>query len=276
MPTIPPVESRRPDQDIHRLRQAAESFGIDAARYDRTRPPYPDALVQRIVDGSPGPGLLDVGCGTGIAARQFQTAGCTVLGVEPDARMAEFARRTGVAVEVATIEAWDPAGRMFDAVVAGTAWHWVDPVAGAAKAAQVLRPGGLLAPFWHVFQLPPEVAEAFAAVYKRVAPDSPFGFSRPVRSALDGYEVLLAKAADGIRDAGGFRRPERWQFEWEKTYTRDEWLDQLPTTGALTQLAPDKLAEVLTGTGAAIDAMGGRFTMSYTTVAVTAVRADGA
>jgi SAM-dependent methyltransferase len=276
MPTLPPVESRRPGRDIHQLRQAAESFGIDAARYDRTRPPYPDALVQRIVDGSPGPALLDVGCGTGIAARQFQTAGCTVLGVEPDARMAEFARRTGVAVEVATIEAWDPAGRMFDAVVAGTAWHWVDPVAGAAKAARVLRPGGLLAPFWHVFQLPPEVAQAFAAVYQRVAPDSPFGFSRPVRSALDGYEVLLTKAADGIRDAGGFGRPERWHFEWEKTYTRDEWLDQLPTTGALTQLAPDRLAEVLAGTGAAIDAMGGSFTMPYTTVAVTAVRADGA
>jgi SAM-dependent methyltransferase len=276
MPSIPPVESRRPGQDIHRLRQAAESFGIDAARYDRTRPPNPDALVQRIVDVSPGPALLDVGCGTGIAARQFQTAGCTVLGVEPDARMAEFARRTGVAVEVATIEAWDPAGRMFDTVVAGTAWHWVDPVAGAAKAARVLRPGGLVAPFWHVFQLPPEVAQAFAAVYKRVAPDSPFGFSGPVRSALDGYEVLLTKATNGIRDAGGFRRPERWQFEWEKTYTRGEWLDQLPTTGALTQLAPDKLAEVLTGTGAAIDAMGGRFTMPYTTVAVTAVRADGA
>ncbi|MGW3626958.1 methyltransferase domain-containing protein [Streptomyces sp. NPDC000880] len=32
---------------------------------------------------------LDVGCGTGIAARQFQAVGCRVLGVEPDARMAD-------------------------------------------------------------------------------------------------------------------------------------------------------------------------------------------
>ena len=130
----------------------AESFGSDAGRYDRTRPRYPDALVERIIAASPGPDILDVGCGTGIAARQFQAAGGKVLGVEPDARMAEFARRTGVEVEVATFEAWDPAGRKFDAVIAGTAWHWVDPVAGAAKAAQVLRPGGRLAPFHHVFQ----------------------------------------------------------------------------------------------------------------------------
>lgn len=70
----------------------AESFGSDAARYDRARPCYPAALVERIVAASPGPGILDVGCGTGIAARQFQAAGCRVLGVDPDARMADLAR----------------------------------------------------------------------------------------------------------------------------------------------------------------------------------------
>jgi SAM-dependent methyltransferase len=99
MSAAPPEQPRQPRP--HRLRQVAESFGGDAARYDRTRPPYPAALVEAIVAASPGPGFLDVGCGTGIEARQFQAAGCRVLGVEPDARMAEFARRSGVEVEVA-------------------------------------------------------------------------------------------------------------------------------------------------------------------------------
>jgi hypothetical protein len=148
----------------------------------------------------------------------------------------------------------------------------VDPVAGAAKAARVLRPGGLLAPFWHVFQLPAEVTEAVGAVFRRVAPDSPFAVDRPARPAMEGYQPLLTNAADGIRAAGGFGEPELWRFEWEKTYTRDEWLDQLPTSGALTRLAPDELAEVLAGAGAAVDAMGGSFTMPYTTVVVAAVR----
>ena len=247
----------------------AESFGTNPERYDRTRPGYPDALVERIVAASPGLDVLDVGCGTGIAARQFQAAGCQVLGVEPDARMAEFARRTGVEVEVATFEVWETDGREFDAVVAGTAWHWVDPVAGAAKAARVLRPGGRLAAFHHVFQLPPEVVEAFAAVYRRVVPDSPFDF-QPARQTLDVYQAVYAKAADGIREAGGFSDPEQWRFDWEQSYTRDEWLDQMPTQGTLTRLPPDKMAEVLEGVGAAIDAMGGSFTMPYATVAVTA------
>jgi SAM-dependent methyltransferase len=277
MPTIPREQSRPSRPESHRARQVAESFGADAERYDRARPRYPGALVERIVAASPGPDVLDVGCGTGIAARQFQAAGCTVLGVDPDVRMAEFARRTGVEAEVATFEAWDPAGRAFDAVVAGQAWHWVDPVAGAAKAAQVLRPGGRLAVFWHVFETPPEVTEALTAVYRRVAPDSPFNArpadsAQPATTALDLYLAMFAKAADGIRQAGGFGEPEQWRFDWEQSYARDEWLDLLPTTGTLTQLPPDKLAEVLDGVGAAIDRIGGSFTMPYTTLAATAPR----
>jgi SAM-dependent methyltransferase len=257
--------------EIHRDRRVAESFGGDAERYDRARPAYPEALVQRIIAASPGRHVLDAGCGTGIEARQFQAAGCSVLGVEPDGRMAEFARGTGVEVEVATLEAWDPAGRRFDAVIAGTAWHWVDPVAGAAKAAQVLRPGGLIAPFHHVFQTPPEILDALASAYRRVAPDSPVSFSS-LRQALDAYQALFDKIADGIRAARQFSEPEQWQFDWERSYTRAEWLDQLPTQGHLNLLPPGKLAQVLDSVGAAIDAMGGCFTMPYATVAVTAKR----
>jgi SAM-dependent methyltransferase len=243
---------------------------LDAERYDRARPHYPDALVQRIVAASPGPDVLDVGCGTGIAARQFQAAGCRVLGVDPDARMAGLARRSGIEIEVAAFEAWDPAGRAFDAVVSGQAWHWVDPVAGASGAARALRPGGRLAAFWNALQPPPGVSEAFAVIYRRVMPDLPVNFWK--KPALDVYLAMCAKAADGIRQANAFGDTELWQFGWDRPYTRDEWLDQVPTLGGLSQLPPAKLEELLTATGAAVDAAGGSFTMHYDAVAVTAVR----
>ncbi len=227
--------------------------------------------MDRIVAAAPGGGVLDVGCGTGIAARLFQQAGCRVVGVDPDARMAGLARQIGIDVEVARFEDWDPAGRTFDAVVAGQAWHWVDPVAGAAKAARALRPGGRLAVFWNVFQPPRELGEAFDAVSRQVLPGSGGFWAKPM---LEVYAPGFARAAGGIRASGAFGDPEQWRFDWDRPYTRGEWLEQVPTFGGVSELPPAKLQEILAGTGSVIDAAGGSFTMHYSTVAVTAARAS--
>nr|WP_055501833.1 class I SAM-dependent methyltransferase [Nonomuraea pusilla] len=270
MPTIPSEGSRPPARAPHQARDMAESFGTDPERYDRARPRYPDAMVNRVVAASPGHDVLDVGIGTGIAARQFEAAGCVVLGVEVDPRMAGWARRRGHEVEVAAFESWDPAGRTFDAVVSAQTWHWIDPVAGAARAAEALRPGGLLAAFWNVEQPPPDVARAFSAVYERLLPDSLT--ARQWAATGHGYTALLDRAADGIRAYGAYGEPEQWRFGWERTYTRDEWLDLVPTSGTHTRLPPGTLEEVLAGLGAALDALGGGFTMRYSTVVVAATR----
>lgn len=255
----------------HLQRQVAEGFGADAGRYDRARPTYPARLVERIVAASPGRDVVDVGCGTGISSRLFQAAGCRVLGVEPDPRMAEQARQGGTEVEVAKFEEWDPAGRVFDAVIAAQAWHWVDLVAGAAKTAGALRPGGRLAVFWNAFDPPRELREAFGAVYRQAVPDSPLsGFW--ARPAIDTYRIGGGRAADGMREAGGFGEPEEWLAEWARPYTRDEWLDLVPTLGGFRQFPESVQAGLLAGLGAAVDAAGGAFTMGYTTLAVTAVR----
>jgi SAM-dependent methyltransferase len=255
----------------HEHRHAAESFGVDPARYDRARPRYPDALIERVLTDIPGRHVLDVGVGTGIVARQFQAAGCAVLGIDPDARMAEFARAHGVEVEVATFEGWEPAGRTFDAVVSGQSWHWVDPVAGAAKAAEVLRPGGRLAVFWNTGQPSGDLGDAFAAVYREVLPASLVARLGP-ESIEAAYDAMCAKAVDGIRTSGAFDEPEQWRFEWVQAYRRDEWLDALLTSGDA--VPPDTVSELLAGIGRAIDDVGGSFTMNYVAVVVTATRTD--
>lgn len=73
---------------------------------------------------------------------------------------------------------------------------------------------------------------------------------------------------------GGFDEPEQWRFVWEQRYTRDEWLDLAPTSGVLTRLPPDKLAEVLDQVEDTIDKIGGGFTMRYTTLVATAARTE--
>jgi len=102
-------------------------------------------------------------------------------------------------------------------------------------------------------------------------PGAPGGgfWSRP---ALDAYRVMGSRAADGMRAAGAFGEPEEWLSDWERPYTRDEWLDLVPTIGGFGRLQENVQAEVLAGLAAAVDAAGGAFTMGYTTLAVTAAR----
>jgi SAM-dependent methyltransferase len=210
-----------------------------------------------------------VGVGTGIVARQFQAAGCQVLGVDPDARLAEFARTSGVEVEVSTFEAWETEGRRFDVVVSGESWHWVDPVAGAAKAADVLRPGGRLAVFWNTGRPPAGLDEAFAEVYRRVLPASLV--ARLQRSSMEeAHSAMCVKAAGGMRATAAFDEPEQWHFEWSQSYTREEWLDALQTSGGA--IPESQMVDLLAGVGEAIDAARGSFTMNYVTFVVTAVR----
>lgn len=292
LPSEIPQEDGRVRQDqqdrqeprLHRMREVAGSFGVDPERYDRSRPSYPQPMIDRILAASPGKDILDVGCGTGIATRQFLAAGCTVHGVDLDERMVESARKSGIEADVSAFEDWDAKGRTFDAVVAGQAWHWVEPRKGAEKALQVLRPGGRLALFWNAQQPPPGLAEAFHEVYARVMPDSPFvrvALARlrdQAREPTDqppevrAYARLLEGPAEGIRQTPGLGEPEQWRFEWDRHYTRGAWLDQVPTGGNVANLPPEQLAEILDGIGSAIDAVGGSFTARCTTVVLTSSR----
>jgi SAM-dependent methyltransferase len=270
MATLPPEPQQVPPNDSHRERQTAESFGANAELYDRTRPRYPTALIDAILAATPGRDVLDVGVGTGVAARAFKEAGCRVLGVDPDMRMAEFARRSGIDVEISTFEEWDAAERTFDLVTAGQTWHWVDPVAGAHKAGAVLRPGGRIALFWNVMQFPPDLVGAFSDAYDRVMPGSIF--ARAFTNSMATYSAGFTRAASGITEAGGFGETEQWRFDWSKSYSTAEWLEQVPTFGGHNLTPPDKLQELLDGIGAAIDTVGGSFTMDYAAVVVTAAR----
>jgi SAM-dependent methyltransferase len=251
----------------HEARQVAGSFGADAARYDRTRPGYPAALVERIVRASPGTEVLEVGIGTGIAAAQLAETGCTVHGVDVDERMAALARRRGFTVDVADFATWEAAGRTFDMVLAAQAWHWVDPVAGAARAAAVLRPAGRLALLWNTFDPPPDVWEAVSAVYRRVLPEGTFG---AISTGVEAYRNILERAAAGISSVPAFTEPEHWRQDWRRPYTRDEWLAQIPTFGGFSRFDPPVQGDLLEGIGAAIDDAGGGFTMGYAAVCLTA------
>lgn len=103
------------------LLPAALRFGDDPTQYERARPAHPAWVFDAILIGLGPCRVVDVGCGTGAAALELRMRGCEVVGVEPDERMAAIAVERGLAVEVATFETWDPAGREFDLVCSAQA-----------------------------------------------------------------------------------------------------------------------------------------------------------
>ena len=245
------------DAALFKNRARASSFGQNAQRYDETRPRYPDAFVDDLVAGG-ATTVLDVGCGTGLLGRSFLERGLAVTGVEPDPQMAAIAERHGLAVEVATFETWAARDRTFDLLVAGQAWHWVDPVPGAHKAAAVLRSGGTCAHAWNVGAFDADLRAEIDEVYDRLASDAlPLVPHRRERS------TERSDSEQAFVDTGSFDGPDLASYPWDETYTTAAWLSQLETHSDHALMAPDDRATLLAALGEVLDARGGSFVMHY-------------
>ncbi|HEY7134130.1 MAG TPA: class I SAM-dependent methyltransferase [Acidimicrobiia bacterium] len=254
-------------------RTRARLFDREAERYDRTRPGYPDELVDEVLGPSPGGlSVLDVACGTGIAARAMARRGADVRGVDLNPGMAAIAQRHGIPTEVAAFETWDPAGRTFDRVTCAQAWHWLDPDVSARKIAFLLRPDGRVCLFWNVGRHPGALADALRDTYARaLRPDTGLtvGYSTNGASkvTLDFGGVARALAA-----CDGLDEPRTRSFPWVRTYSRDQWLDELLSHSDHTALPPELQQHLFDAIGATIDRFGGTFRMHYVTVLISARR----
>ena len=200
--------------------------------YDRARPTYPrevfDDLVQ-LAGLEPGDRLLEIGPGTGKATRPLAERGFQVLGVELGHGLSRVAadRLAGfdnIEIVHATFEEWEPEEADFAAVVAFTAFHWIDPDVRYAKTARLLREHGALAAvdtrhvltedgdrFWI------EVQEDYDALLPNDENRLP-----PKPEEVPSFEPEID--ASGLFAAVAVRR-----YVWDVTYTADEYLDVLDT-----------------------------------------------
>lgn len=145
MVTVETEEQRRKREQQRLL------FDGVAGLYDATRRGYPAEIVSTIVSTAaigPGAAVLEIGCGTGQFTRQLAGRALDVTAIDIGAAMVAAARRNaadpGVRFQMCSFEDFAGSGP-FDLIVSATAFHWIDPVIGLAKAARLLRPGGWLA-----------------------------------------------------------------------------------------------------------------------------------
>ena len=126
------------------------SFGSVAADYAALRPSYPPDVVTFLLGDRPRR-VLDLGAGTGLLTGVLLAAGHEVVAVDPSAEMlAQLrARHPDVPAHVGGAEEIPLSDRSVDAVVAGQAAHWFDPVPASAELRRVLRPGGVVGLVWN-------------------------------------------------------------------------------------------------------------------------------
>jgi len=177
--------SRRTEVDL----RYGEVFDAVAEAYDRERPSYPEVLVDEAcaVGGlTERSCVLEIGCGTGKLTQSLVERGLSVDAVDPGPNMIAFARRrTGdrARFHIGRFEDVELPEQAFDAVFSATAFHWVDPSVGWAKAARLLRPGGTLALVMFITYLDEETGADNAAIhdiFERHLPPRE-GIGRPLR-----------------------------------------------------------------------------------------------
>ena len=136
--------------DMDGWQERRTSFGSVAAEYAALRPGYPADVVPFLLGTAPRR-VLELGAGTGLFTDQLLAAGHEVVAVDLSGEMLDQlrARHPQVTAEVGGAEAVPLADASVDAVVAGQAAHWFDPVPAAAELRRVLRPGGVAGFVWN-------------------------------------------------------------------------------------------------------------------------------
>jgi SAM-dependent methyltransferase len=160
-------------------RTAVVGFGRGAHDYEQSRPSYPAAAVDLVVEVlglGPGRRVLDLAAGTGKFTRLLAPSGVALVAVEPVAAMRAQLEDSvaGVTVLDGTAEVIPLDGASVDGAVAAQAFHWFDAPAALAEIHRVVRPEGRLALVWNVQDTSVDWVRRFREIQVAAAGKKPY------------------------------------------------------------------------------------------------------
>jgi SAM-dependent methyltransferase len=200
--------------------------------YNKFRPRYPQEIINGAVEVaqlSTKANILELGCGPGNATLAFAQLGFSMICLEPSLAACNLAKQNcviypQVEIQQTTFEEWELETGKFDAVLAATSYHWINPEFGNSKISQALRNHGNLILLWNMTPQPEyEIYQNFREVYQKYAP------------LLDRYEdietqkeIVQALGQKAI-DSGKFKNLVSEQVVCRVNYYMDDFLLLLST-----------------------------------------------
>src|SRR5215510_833486 len=219
-------------------KQMATNFGAAADDYARFRAGFPDSLFDRLAAlgiGASGETIVDVGTGTGTLARGFALRGCKVIGIDPDDRLLDQARRLDVAAEamveykIGSAEAIPLPDGVADVVSAGQSWHWFDGPKAAMEFSRITKPRAhVVVAYFSWIPLPGTVVEATERLIMKHNRNWNFGGG-------NGFDL---GSLPHLQRAG-FPRVETFSYDLDVPYTAEGWRGRIrASAGVGASLAP--------------------------------------
>ena len=260
----------------------ARTFDSVAELYEQVRPGYPAQMFEDLSSLlPPGPvRVLEIGAGTGQATRGLLARGWHVVALEPGPELARVARRVlaglgDVEVVVEPFEQWRGEQGSFDLVLAATSWHWLDPETACARAADCLRPGGVLAVVATEHVLPDGEGDPF---FRAVEQDYDAVGMGDGLGGPASPEAVPAPDAAAMAASGLFAPAVVSRYVWSRSYTAEEYLALLSSYSGHIAASPATRQQLFEAVRRRIEARpGGRVRKHYLTMLQTArVLAPGA
>jgi SAM-dependent methyltransferase len=221
-----------------------------ADAYNKVRPRYPQEIINRTVEIAkltPEGRILELGCGPGNATVSYAQLGFSMICLEPSQEACKFARENCVAypnvkIQQTTFEEWKLAPGKFNAVLAATSFHWMNPETVYAKVTEALQDDGSLILLWNMTPQPDyDVYQSLHDVYQIHAPSS------ARYENIITQEKIVKSFGQKVLDSGLFKDLVSDFVICEVTYSVDHYLLLLGTLSPYLKLEAPMRDALFTG-----------------------------
>jgi SAM-dependent methyltransferase len=221
-----------------------------AGFYNKTRPRYPQQLINRVVELAELPSnanILEIGCGPGIATVAFAELGFAMLCLEPSQPACQLARQNCatypyVEIKNQTLEEWELEADKFNAVLAATSFHWVSPEIRYQKTAAALKDKGSLILLWNAGVLPEdEVYQVLDEVYQNQAPSLAEYHAKERANQAESFKDI----GQNVIDSGLYDNLIYEQLVSQISYSVEDYLALLQTYSKYIALDDEKRTSLL-------------------------------